>query len=47
MHTFKGQSHEKVGEINVWGVSLGPKLRTATGTGFLIFQISPLIPVIF
>jgi hypothetical protein len=21
---FKGQSHEKVGEMSVWGISLGP-----------------------
>jgi hypothetical protein len=23
---LKGQSHEKVGEIRVWGISLGPDL---------------------
>jgi hypothetical protein len=28
---LKGKSHEKVGELRVWGVSLGPKLRAATG----------------
>jgi hypothetical protein len=22
--TLKGQSHEKVGEMSVWGISLGP-----------------------
>jgi hypothetical protein len=24
VNTLKGQSHEKVGEIRVWGGSLGP-----------------------
>jgi hypothetical protein len=23
-HDLKGQSHEKVGELRVWGISLGP-----------------------
>jgi hypothetical protein len=23
-HALKGQSHEKVGEMSVWGISLGP-----------------------
>jgi hypothetical protein len=24
IHILKGQSHEKVGEMSVWGISLGP-----------------------
>jgi hypothetical protein len=24
LDTLKGQSHEKVGEMSVWGISLGP-----------------------
>jgi hypothetical protein len=41
---LKGQYHDKVGELWVWGVSLA---LTKNSYWFLIFQISPLIPTIF
>jgi hypothetical protein len=31
IYALKGQYHKKVRELRVWGVSLGPRLRTATG----------------
>jgi hypothetical protein len=39
----KGQSHEKVDELRVWGVSLGPISEQLWF--FFNFSIGPLIPV--